>query len=689
MKWSKKVFALLLVFVLCFASFSNVFFGESNKTESVKAQVNAVSYYYREAAIDYAEKWWNGRNSRYNDYGDSDCANFVSQSLMAGGLGLSSGVVDVDDKGCIISSTNLNNWLVNSLGAQHETWTYDQVMEDPRGEPLGFIRGDVAIFGNYNDPYWHAVFAVIGDDTHYAEFNAHSNDRQHKTIQEFFSLNDQYDSVKWDRVTFYQIPDSAVTPPPPPTITSPGSHEETGPIIELPPTMQWQSVSNADYYVFWISEYPYGSSYIIYTSPHIPGDSTSFTLPSGVLNYDHKYRWNMHAYNSTGSSSISNTLYFQTQFTNLPPTITSPLPSGTQNQSYPPYTFTATGGTTPYTWSVVSGTLPLGLNLSSSGVLSGTPTNYGDFSFRIRVMDNNSLCDEKDFTLHINAPTIYTLTVNVSPTGAGTVTLNPPGGTYTAGTTVTLTANPSTGYHFASWSGDIPQDHETDTPLTITIDSNKSITANFAINTYTITSSSTLGGSISPSGTITVNSGESKTFTITPYSGYKISDVKVDGVSVGAFPTYTFNNITANHTIEAIFEKEITQTVIILQIGNPTFTVNGVSNTLDSPPIIKNNRTLLPIRAVIEALNGTVGWDAAEKKVTVSLGSKTIELWIGKSIAKINGIDTPIDSTNDKVMLEIINGRTMPPLRFVTEQLGAMVSWEQSTQTITITYTGE
>jgi hypothetical protein len=301
-------------------------------------------------------------------------------------------------------------------------------------------------------------------------------------------------------------------------------------------------------------------------------------------------------------------------------------------------------------------------------------------------MDNNSLCDEKDFTLHINALTIYTLTVNVSPTGSGTATLNPPGGTYTAGTTVTLTANPSTGYHFASWSGDIPQDHETDTPLTITIDSNKSITANFAINTYTITSSSTLGGSISPSGTITVNSGESKTFTITPYSGYKISDVKVDGASVGAFPTYTFNNITANHTIEANFEKEIT--VIILQIGQTSFTVNDISNNLDSPPVIKNNRTLLPIRAIIEALGGTVGWDPNEKKVTVTLGSTTLELWIGKSIAKVNGIDTPIDATNSKVVPEIINGRTMLPLRFVTENLGCDVQWDGTTKTITITYGG-
>jgi len=66
---------------------------------------------------------------------------------------------------------------------------------------------------------------------------------------------------------------------------------------------------------------------------------------------------------------------------------------------------------------------------------------------------------------------------------------------------------------------------------------------------FAIHASAGSGGSISPSGTITVNYGDSKTFTITPDKGYKISDVKVDDKSVGAVSTYTFSNITDNHTI--------------------------------------------------------------------------------------------------------------------------------------------
>jgi len=141
-----------------------------------------------------------------------------------------------------------------------------------------------------------------------------------------------------------------------------------------------------------------------------------------------------------------------------------------------------------------------------------------------------------------------------------------------------------------------------------------------------------------------------------------------------------------SQTATVYYKKPQLATVIILQIGKSNFTVNGVSNTLDSPPIIKNSRTLLPIRAIVEALGGTVSWEATERKVTVSLGSTTIELWIGKPTAKVNGIDTLIDAANSKVVPEIINGRTMLPLRFVTENLGCDVQWDGTTKTITITY---
>jgi hypothetical protein len=80
--------------------------------------------------------------------------------------------------------------------------------------------------------------------------------------------------------------------------------------------------------------------------------------------------------------------------------------------------------------------------------------------------------------------------------------------------------------------------------------------------THTITATAGSGGSISPSGTVTVNHGASQTFTITPNMGYHVTDVLVDGSSVGAVTSYTFNNVTANHTISASFAAD-TQTYLL------------------------------------------------------------------------------------------------------------------------------
>ena len=280
-------------------------------------------------------------------------------------------------------------------------------------------------------------------------------------------------------------------------------------------------------------------------------------------------------------------------------------------------------------------------------------------------------------------PITYLITASAGIDGSvspsGTVTLN-------YGDSKTFTITPNTGYIIKDVKVDGASVGAVTTYTFENVTSSHIIEAMFEPITYSITTSAGSGGSISPLGTVKIKYGDSKTFTIIPNSGYKISNVKVDGVSVGAVSSYTFNNVTSDHTISVAFEKEITETVIILQIGNSTFTVNGISNTLDSPPIIKNSRTLLPIRAIIEALGGTVGWDTTAKKVTVTLGSTTIELWIGKSIAKVNGVDTSIDSANPKVVPEIINSRTMLPLRFIAENLGCDVQWDGTTKTITITY---
>jgi hypothetical protein len=85
------------------------------------------------------------------------------------------------------------------------------------------------------------------------------------------------------------------------------------------------------------------------------------------------------------------------------------------------------------------------------------------------------------------------------------------------------------------------------------ITANCTVDATFTITTNTIQASAGANGSISPSGAVTVNYGANRSFTITPDASYRVSDVLVDGIAVGAVTSYPFNNVTANHTISASF----------------------------------------------------------------------------------------------------------------------------------------
>jgi len=280
----------------------------------------------------------------------------------------------------------------------------------------------------------------------------------------------------------------------------------------------------------------------------------------------------------------------------------------------------------------------------------------------------------------------YSLELDV--VGQGNVLKNPDKDKYQENENVKLTAYPSTGYHFVKWSGDIPQGSETNNPITITMDSDKTITAHFAINPYTtITASAGTGGSISPSGTIMVNQGESKTFTITPQEGYRIKDVKVDGVSVGAVSTYTFLNVNSNHNIESFFEKNQQNIIVKVQIGSKVMTVNGQVAQLNVAPEIKEDHTYLPLRAIAEALGAKVTWIPETKGITVTLGDNTVGLQIGNGSAVVNGNVKSIFPPYLKPYGDRTFAATMVPLRVIAEGLGAQVNWDGATRVVTITLT--
>ncbi len=145
-------------------------------------------------------------------------------------------------------------------------------------------------------------------------------------------------------------------------------------------------------------------------------------------------------------------------------------------------------------------------------------------------------------------------------------------------------------------------------------------------------------------------------------------------------------DIAGNRTTKSFNIEYIKRTILKLQIGNKTMYVNDTPQGIDIPPIIIEGRTLLPIRWVAEPLGARVEWDGVERKVTIALKDTVIELWIDKNIARVNGFNTLIDPDNPKVVPIIKDGRTMLPVRFIAENLGCKVDWDQDTKTVTITY---
>ena len=136
---------------------------------------------------------------------------------------------------------------------------------------------------------------------------------------------------------------------------------------------------------------------------------------------------------------------------------------------------------------------------------------------------------------------------------------------YTVETDAFTLKNPTRpGFTFTGWSGTGLTGEDN---LTVTIQKgstgNRSYTAHWRYNGggssgysyYTIKATAGTGGSISPSGSISVREGRDQTFTITPDKGYAVANVKIDGKSIGAVKSYTFENVRRTHTIEVIFMK--------------------------------------------------------------------------------------------------------------------------------------
>ncbi|MBF0560268.1 MAG: choice-of-anchor D domain-containing protein, partial [Nitrospirae bacterium] len=264
---------------------------------------------------------------------------------------------------------------------------------------------------------------------------------------------------------------------------------------------------------------------------------------------------------------------------------------------------------------MISGAVLTGPNTTDFSVTSDTCSNatlQSNGTCEVDVIFNPATAGIKfaKVTVSSDDPSTPTFDITLNGTGVQTYTITPSAGsggnispntakTVTSGSTTSFTVTPNTGYSISSVTG-CGGTLSGNTYTTGAVTSNCTVAATFTLSTYTITATAGANGSISPSGATTVNYGGSQTYTITPSAGYSLAGVQVDGASVGAVTTYTFSNVTANHTISATF----------------------ASNTYTVTPSAGANGSISPSTPQTVSYNGTVSFTVTPN-AGYSIGSVT------------------------------------------------------------------
>ena len=251
------------------------------------------------------------------------------------------------------------------------------------------------------------------------------------------------------------------------------------------------------------------------------------------------------------------------------------------------FTATVTSNGNP----VTSGTVTFSEGLTIlSGPTTVNPSGQASFLTSSLVAGNHDIKATYDGTTEFAASNgTVTQIVNDPVVTYSITTTAGTGGSITASSVVnsgdnaTVTATPDACYHIVSVLVDgvaadlsalnlnLPYD-----VIFSNVTANHTVDATFAINTYDIIASAGANGTITPTGSTTLNCGDDQTFTITADACYQVADVLVDGVSIGAVSSYTFTNVTAAHTISATF-SQLSYAITASAGANGSITPNGTT----------------------------------------------------------------------------------------------------------------
>ncbi len=243
---------------------------------------------------------------------------------------------------------------------------------------------------------------------------------------------------------------------------------------------------------------------------------------------------------------------------------------------------------------------PVGSGADSTRTANFTFTDVGTYYVRSAANDGSGWVQSATVAITVVAPPPVQYSLVTSASAGGTVS---PGGTYNAGTVVTVTATPDSTHDFAGWSGDATG---TGNPVTVVIDRSKAVQANFTLKVFTLTTSVTSGGSVTPGGSYSYGTGV--TVTATPDSTHDF--VGWSGDAGGAANPVSLV-IDRNKNVQANFSPKILY----------SFVTSASAGGAVSPGGTYNAGTVVTVSATPDGTHDFAGWsgDAADTSNPVSL----------------------------------------------------------------------
>lgn len=394
-----------------------------------------------------------------------------------------------------------------------------------------------------------------------------------------------------------------------------------------------------------------------------------------------------------------------------PEIITPRLPSAEVGTSYQ-VPLAVEDGKAPYTWSLESGTMPRGLDMTADGLISGTPTYGGNFTFTVRVTDATGSTAEKQYIIDVAAVFITTDPELRTPLHSEYSTQLRASGGETPYTWRRVSGNMPVGLHLSesgTISGIPVRTGTYDFEVRVTDATGQSSTESLTM-VIEDKDSPQVKTDLLPNAALhqsymfylQAENGEK------PYKWSLLSGKLPDGINLhrngalsgspqqtGSFPFQVkVDDGNGNMTEHQVFIRVTKEPfrvngriVDTLETAIPHFNprdeirveVNEKTIQMDTPPLLAEGRVLLPVRKISEAMDAIVGWHDEQQLISIEKNSYRVSLQLGFKEVMAGGQLEHLD-----VAPFVFENRTYIPLRFVAEHLDAEVNWDDITKTVVI-----